>query len=292
MKQVIFDMETGDPDDLITLLLLLKNKQINLKAVTCYQGSPTQIGLIQYIISLSGKDIPIGGWNTEEPKELIKYYQNVVGNWNSQNALHTPVEIFNKYLTEETLLLTGAPLSNIKSLLDENPDFHLQNMVVQGGFLGSIIPEDEKLPKFKKTLSIQTYNLSSDPLAFDAVFQANNFQNIVFVTKDLCHGFTYSNKFHSTVKFPDDAISQILFRALNHYVLLGKEKALHDPLAMTYLLNSNLGDTMPIVMSYESRDNKHFFHSYLSENSNRFGLINYKKEFAWQFIKDIIENKT
>jgi len=36
MKNVVFDMETGDPDDLITLLMLLINPHVNLKAVTCY----------------------------------------------------------------------------------------------------------------------------------------------------------------------------------------------------------------------------------------------------------------
>ena len=50
IKNIIFDMETGDPDDLITLLLLLNNPQVNLKAVTCYEGSSIQIGLINYII--------------------------------------------------------------------------------------------------------------------------------------------------------------------------------------------------------------------------------------------------
>ena len=65
IKNIISDMETGDPDDLITLLLLLNNPQVNLKAVTCYEGSSIQIGLINYIISLSDRAIPIGGWNTE-----------------------------------------------------------------------------------------------------------------------------------------------------------------------------------------------------------------------------------
>ena len=74
-------METGDPDDLITLLLLLNNPQVNLKTVTCYEGSSIQIGLINYIISLSDRAIPIGGWNTEDKRfEVIDY--DVEKTWN------------------------------------------------------------------------------------------------------------------------------------------------------------------------------------------------------------------
>ena len=92
IKNIISDMETGDPDDLITLLLLLNNPQVNLKTVTCYEGSSIQIGLINYIISLSDRAIPIGGWNTED-KKLNDYYYKLVGNWKPCKARANPIEI-------------------------------------------------------------------------------------------------------------------------------------------------------------------------------------------------------
>ena len=37
IHDVVWDMETGDPDDFLTLLLLLGHPQVNLKAVTVTQ---------------------------------------------------------------------------------------------------------------------------------------------------------------------------------------------------------------------------------------------------------------
>ena len=112
MKNIIFDMETGDPDDLITLLMLLNNSDVNLKAVTCYEGSPLQIGLIEHVINLSGKSIPVAGWNSQE-KELNPYYYEVLGKWNKKESSKNPVELLNEFLTEDTLFFFFFPLHQI-----------------------------------------------------------------------------------------------------------------------------------------------------------------------------------
>ena len=43
---VVWDMETSDPDDFLTLLLLIGHPRVNLKAVTVTPGTPDQIGLV------------------------------------------------------------------------------------------------------------------------------------------------------------------------------------------------------------------------------------------------------
>ncbi len=64
MIDVVWDMETSDPDDFLTLLLLLGHPEVNLKAVTVTPGTPAQIGLVNHAISnLFGLDIPIGAYN-------------------------------------------------------------------------------------------------------------------------------------------------------------------------------------------------------------------------------------
>ncbi len=61
MIDIIFDMETDDPDDFITLLMLLGHPDVNLKAVTIFPGSPQQIGFIRRTINKwFDQDIPIG----------------------------------------------------------------------------------------------------------------------------------------------------------------------------------------------------------------------------------------
>ncbi|MFB2980068.1 hypothetical protein [Microseira sp. BLCC-F43] len=53
-------METGDPDDFLTLLLLLGHPAVNLKAVTITPGSPQQIGLVRKALSFFNLDIRAG----------------------------------------------------------------------------------------------------------------------------------------------------------------------------------------------------------------------------------------
>ncbi|WP_434421721.1 hypothetical protein [Nannocystis pusilla] len=47
MIDVVWDMETGDPDDFLTLLLLLGHPQVNLKAVAVTPGTPDQVGVVR-----------------------------------------------------------------------------------------------------------------------------------------------------------------------------------------------------------------------------------------------------
>lgn len=78
MIDIIFDMETDDPDDFITLLFLLGHPQVNLKAVTVFPGSPQQIDFIRRAINnWFNIDIPIGSHNLKTPKSRISdwHYQ-------------------------------------------------------------------------------------------------------------------------------------------------------------------------------------------------------------------------
>ena len=52
IHDVVWDMETGDPDDFLTLLLLLGHPQVNLKAVTVTPGTREQVGLVRQALAL------------------------------------------------------------------------------------------------------------------------------------------------------------------------------------------------------------------------------------------------
>lgn len=51
MIDVVWDMETSDPDDFLTLLFLIGHPQVNLKAVTVTPGTPDQIGLARHALT-------------------------------------------------------------------------------------------------------------------------------------------------------------------------------------------------------------------------------------------------
>lgn len=284
---VIFDMETGDPDDLITLIFLLNHPKLNIKGITCYQGSPTQIGLIEHVIGLAKKDyhIPVGGWNTVEPIELSPYYKSVVGHWEPKNATLTPVEVFKQAFEKDHNIhvLTGAPLTNIKLVLEALPHLSIHNMITQGGYLGNIIPEQRQLKKFKKQATCRTYNLGNDTNAFDIVYQSPQIEKITYVTKDLCHGFLYTAEIHKEIKFGSYPLGQLLKSCLEHYASQGKNKAMHDPLAMIYMLYPEIGQPSSIHMKYSYNEKGHpVFSSEFSPAPHRFGLVDYNQEKTWQ----------
>lgn len=287
MIDVIFDMETGDPDDTVTLLMLLLNPEVNLKAITCYQGSPIQIGLIEHIVSLSDRYIPVAGWNSIEPKEISPYYTNLLGSWTHKQSKMTPIDLYKEFLIDDTKLLTGAPLTNLSLFLQQYPEHPIKHLVAQGGYLGEIIPLEKRLDKFKNRKAVPTYNLSCDVQAFDNVVQSSSIQKINFVTKDLCHGFTYNKMIHDSIDFKNDQLSLLLKKALGYYADSNKNKAMHDPLAMIYMLYPEIGNIESINMTYREDNGKFLFSSSPGFNNHIYGLVDYDKEKSWNIFRKI-----
>ena len=94
MKNIIFDMETNDPDDYITLLLLLGHPDVNLKAVTITPGSAYQVGLVERTLKIFQKDIPIGAFNIEHPKTCISdWHENAYGQITPSNSALSLIHI-------------------------------------------------------------------------------------------------------------------------------------------------------------------------------------------------------
>ena len=70
IHDVVWDMETGDPDDFLTLLLLLGHPQVNLKAVTVTPGTREQVGLVRQALAWFERDIPVGAYNINHIRTL------------------------------------------------------------------------------------------------------------------------------------------------------------------------------------------------------------------------------
>jgi inosine-uridine nucleoside N-ribohydrolase len=61
ITDVVFDMETQDPDDFLCLLFLASHPRVNLKAVTITPGSREQIGIVRWALrTLSLDGLPVG----------------------------------------------------------------------------------------------------------------------------------------------------------------------------------------------------------------------------------------
>src|SRR5690349_7228367 len=140
---VIWDMETSDPDDFLTLLLLLGHPRVRLKAVTVTPGTPSQIGLVRHAVNKwFGLDIPIGAYNLEHPKECVSpWHYQAYGPIPPSHQAESAPELLLQYCNEQTTLITGAALKNLGKCLrlaqERHVDhFRLGRLVAQGGFAG------------------------------------------------------------------------------------------------------------------------------------------------------------
>lgn len=147
MQNTIFDMETADPDDLLTLCFLSHNPKVNLVAVTVTPGTPEQIGLVKVVLKLLGRDIPVGSRNINHapdgqnlPKKYVsEFYYKCFGNLSQlptqfwANPDGTGPEILAKSFRDfpDATLITGAPLHNLRLLLEQHPDVLIHRWVAQ-----------------------------------------------------------------------------------------------------------------------------------------------------------------
>ena len=152
---IIWDMETGDPDDFITLLLLLGHPRVNLIGVTVTPGTPDQVGVVRTALEWFGaraKAIPVGAFNiehrikSEEPGEgrhgrrgacVSSWHYSAFGDMPaSRDAVPGP-ELLRSLCGPSTTLVTGGPLKNLGAAINL-PGFELG----PDGSWGGAIPVD------------------------------------------------------------------------------------------------------------------------------------------------------
>lgn len=215
---VVWDMETGDPDDFITLLWLLGHPEINLLGVLVTPGGADQVGVVRWALRQFGKeDLPVGTFHDPaqlerddvkqhgEPKSRVSaWHYKTFGNIEkSYDALDGPTLLYG-LLGPMTTLVTGGPLKNLGEFIRRHeesarPVHSLGRLFVQGGFAGvGVVPEDKQLEKFKGKVTCPTYNLNGDPkAALRLIEHAGWFDDVRFVSKNVCHGVHYDAEMHA-----------------------------------------------------------------------------------------------
>src|SRR5262245_24549984 len=168
MFDLVWDMETSDPDDFLTLLLLLGHPDVNLKAVTVTPGSPAQVGLVRRALGWFGRDLPVGAHNLDHPKDCVSaWHHEAFGAAPPSRDAEPAAEVLLRHCDERTTLLTGGPLKNLGAAIRLDAGrgaFRLGRLVAQGGFAGEgVVPPERQLDKFKGLVTCPTYNLNGDP---------------------------------------------------------------------------------------------------------------------------------
>lgn len=198
---IVFDMETHDPDDFLTLLLLLGHSEVNLKAVTITPGSPSQIGLVRWTLNEFGLDIPVGAFNRNHPKSCVSsWHERAYGSISPSDDAECGGDVLCATCDDNTTLLTGAPLRNLGVAM-ERGTFRVGRWVAQGGFAGmGVVPDHKQLPKFKGRITCPTFNFNGDPHAALRAFTYEGIGERWLVSKNVCHGVIYNKEMHAFVE--------------------------------------------------------------------------------------------
>lgn len=262
MIDIVWDMETNDPDDFLTLLFLAGHPSVNLKAVTIFPGSSLQVGLIRKALSWFSLDIPVGARNLDTQKQTIsQWHYDAFGDIQPSRDALPADDVLRDYCDMNTTLLMGAPLTNLRTAIrtseeSDNP-IQIGQLVIQGGFAGEgIVPPDLQLEKFKGRKTYPTHNLIVDKKATERILKYSNIGIRRFVSKNVCHRVIYDATMHKMLsKVKGDSLAiRLIWQGMDVYLKTNPQgKMLHDVLAACCAIDPTIA-TWQEVELYRNRN--------------------------------------
>lgn len=254
----LFDMETADPDDFLTLCFLLSHPKVNLRAVTVTPGGRKQVGLVKTVLERMGVDIPVGARTPEHPKNAVSsYYEKVLGSIPEMKADDEGWQIIKHTLIEypDLTIITGAPLTNLHNLFLNAPLAKIDRWVGQGGFAGdNVVPKELRLPKFDGMNTCPTFNFNGNPKGALFLLGTDQITKRLLVSKNVCHGEVYTKELHERYKAVKDRdeCTRLIYKAMDLYLKKRPEgKKLHDPLAACVAINPEVCEFKPVEIYRE-----------------------------------------
>ncbi len=243
---VAFDMETADPDDLITLFFLTAHRELDLKAVTVTPGSLHQVAVVKEALRLTDHaHVPVGARDPGYPKKCVsKPHWVLLGDTGTAEPDGLGHEVLAKAVTEnpKLVVITGAPLTNLHRLFQHH-DVKLQRWVGQGGFIGAnIIPPERQLEKFAGKTHVSTFNFGGDIKAAKFLLETDRIEHKYLVGKNVCHGVAYDQERHEWfAQFVEKAVGfKLIHLFMSQRLAKRGPKMMHDPLAAATVANISI----------------------------------------------------
>jgi len=237
-------METGDPDDVMTLCFLISHPQIELRAVTIMLGTDEQVGLVKSILQQANIKIPVGSFSPNSPKKVVSnFYYNWLGNFTPQKPDNEGFEVILKTLTAypDLQILTGAPMRNFSKIAQT---LVCERWVAQGGFAGdNVVPENYRLEKFKGKITCPTFNFNGDYKTAFALLENPNIKRRMLISKNVCHGIVYDMEMHQVfARVENKSLGlNLIYKGMEKYLAIHPEgKKFHDPLAACILVEESV----------------------------------------------------
>lgn len=256
---ILFDMETRDPDDVFTLCFLLTHPNVTLRAVTINPGSLEQVGLVRGILDKLGRsDLPVGARNPQtHSKAISDFHYTFFGQPTPSQPDAVAHGLLAQMLTAfpEAVWLTGAPLHNARLLLANHPTVKIRRWVGQGGFAGdSLVPSEHRLPQFSGRETCVSHNFSGDPKGALALLNSEQVQSRDLVSKNVCHGVRYDAAMHECMGPYRDATAglALIYDGMDCYLREVPEgKMFHDPLAACVAVDRDIATLVEVEVYQE-----------------------------------------
>lgn len=238
MLDVVWDMETGDPDDFLTLLMLCGHPEVNLKAVTITPGTPHQVGLVRWALARFSLNIPVGAYNLDHKKSCVSsWHHRIYGNIPPSRDAAPGWRVLLEQCDSDTTLITGAPLKNLGKVLREPQAeaFTLGRWFAQGGFAGEgVVPPERQLTKFRGLDAVPTYNFNGAPAAASVALADPRIGERRLISKNVCHRVYYDQAVHNRiVPLREKSLAmELIGKGMEDYLRRKPGgKKFHDPLA-------------------------------------------------------------
>jgi inosine-uridine nucleoside N-ribohydrolase len=240
--RVVFDMETRDPDDVLALCLLAGHPRVRLAAVTVNPGTPAQLGVVRHVLGRLDNDAPVGARVAGSDRDVVSpFHTEWLGALPPAEPDAVAHELLAGVLDDDTTLITGAPLHNLRLLLTRHPGAEVRRWVAQGGFAGdNVVPPGLRLPKFAGATTQESYNFGHDAKAALLALGSPRVHERLLVAKNVTHGVAWDPALQARLKARDDltAGARLAVQAMDVYLRGRPEgKLLHDPLAAAAALD-------------------------------------------------------
>jgi len=232
MRKILLDLEiSGDIDDAVVLLYSLSNK-LNIHAITLLNPTPNELSFVKNILD-----------KYSYQKGLFVHYDKSIKNSNSTlkiisdykyhgNRTHESLDLIKD---SKDYIVLGGGAYTIPKILHEKG---FNKFVLQGGFAGSKIVK-KPLRKFIDKEYCSSWNPNLDITA--TKYMLKNCKDLVFISKDICHD--------SLIDINDLTLNSDTNAFIKKYLNgSNKKKAMHDLVALFYILDNNLCETLKVEM--------------------------------------------
>ncbi len=262
MSPIIFETETSDPDDFVTLLWLADHPGIDLRGVVVTPGSKDQCQLVRWGLDQCGRsDTRLGAlhgpswWDTRDgQKERVSgFHRKAFGSHAVEYAAGDvecgPVMLADMLRDDEITMLVGAAPRNLGRAFEDDPGLRLSRWVQRGGFAGDNLVSNP-LEKFKGRVTCPSFNLGGAPKQTLSLLGTPGVARRLFVSKNVCHRVIWTRDMEAAFKLrmsgaakPTRVGVAMMIRALRCYLAEASVgKAVHDLLAAACVVDECVCD--------------------------------------------------